>query len=312
MGDPKQIHLTFQHPKENWPAFLGVKLDESSYDILVDESADVFTPEGDILFRFRKKCLPKDQAAKAFDHLKKIYEISVNRGIANGRMALRTVNEPYIKKDGSLSRYNRGLGALIAKNAQTLFGSSSIIGYVDRYPRRPYCRETAYTAKHTQAFHGDISRFFRSVNEQYQKMDPDRYRLQQEVVNRTSPDFVIRGTSYTTVTVNQSFQTAVHTDQGDLKAGLSNILVLRQGKFSGGHLVFPHYRAAVRLDSLDLMCFDSHHMHGNTPIVGVPGSFRRLSCVLYYRERMQDCGSAAEELERAKRRKLGDKLHGKI
>jgi predicted 2-oxoglutarate/Fe(II)-dependent dioxygenase YbiX len=123
---------------------------------------------------------------------------------------------------------------------------------------------------------------------------------------------LIADTSFTTITVNQNFQTAVHTDQGDLKAGLSNILVLRAGDVQGGILVFPHYRAAVRLDTCDLLLFDSHHMHGNTPIFGKVGQFTRVSLVLYYRERMIDCGSAAEEMERAKRRQKGDRLHGPL
>jgi hypothetical protein len=45
-------------------------------------------------------------------------------------------------------------------------------------------------------------------------------------------------------------------------------------------------------------------------MVGDKRSVERISCVFYYRERMHDCGTAAEELERAKRRTPGQKLHG--
>lgn len=298
---PRQIHLSFQHPKENWNAFLGVKLDETSYDLLVEEDADVWTPEGEILFRFRKRCLPRGMAEVAFAELMKIRHRTNNRGIAAGR--IYADRKRTVTKEGMPTNTPR-----MEKGGDVM---SSIIGYFDRYPRIPYCRETAYNADHPEAF-ARILPFLAQVDAQYQAMDQERYRRQRLVVDRTSPDFVIAGTSYTTITVNQNFQTAVHTDQGDLKDGLSNILVLRQGSFSGGNLVFPHYRAAVRLDSLDLMCFNSHHMHGNTPIVGSPGKFKRVSCVLYYRERMVDCGTAAEELERAKRRQKGERLHGKL
>ncbi len=60
------------------------------------------------------------------------------------------------------------------------------------------------------------------------------------------------------------------------------------------------------------MLFDSHHMHGNTALYGKVGNYTRISLVLYYRQNMIDCGTAAQELERAKNRKLGDKLYGSI
>lgn len=299
---PKQIRLSFQHPREKWDGFLGVKLDESSYDLLVDEDADVFTPEGALLFRFRKGAISPRLAVPAFNELVKIRAKSMNRGTAAGKLYMP--KEKIVRKDGRVSNTHEVLkgGAV----------NSAIIGYFDRYPRTPYCRETAYNADHPEAFGKQILPFLRAVDVAYEAMDGERYGAQKDWVDRTSKDFVISGTTFTTITVNQNFQTAVHTDQGDLKAGLSNILVLRSGDFNGGNLVFPHYRAAARLDSCDLMLFDSHHMHGNTPIYGKTGDFRRVSLVCYYRERMIDCGSATQELERAKRRAKGDALHGKI
>lgn len=129
-----------------------------------------------------------------------------------------------------------------------------------------------------------------------------------DIVDRTQPEWLIPGTPFTTVTVNRNWQTAVHTDRGDLKAGLSLITAMRRGEFTGGYLVFPHYRIAVDLQDRDLLMFDSHHMHGNTPIVGKVGQWERVSCVLYFRERMADCLTAQAELERAQHRKPGDPL----
>jgi hypothetical protein len=293
--------LEWQHPKTEWDSFKGKKLDESSYDTLLDEDVDVFTPEGEVLLRLRKKCLPGNLAAEAFEVLKKIKTKTNNRGYASGKLYMS--NQPRMKKDGTVSKTHS-----VAKGGEVI---SSVIGYFDRYPRIPYCRQTAFNANEPGEWQRVLP-FIQATDMAYKAIDEERYERQMEVVRRTSPDFTIPGTSYTTVTVNQNFQTAVHTDQGDLKDGLSNILVLRAGEFQGGNLVFPHYRCAVRLDTCDLLLFDSHHMHGNTPIFGKVGGYTRVSCVLYYRERMQDCGTAAEELERAKSRKKGEALHGKI
>lgn len=298
---PRQIHLTWQHPKEKWDDLLGVKLDENSYDELLDEDCDVFTPEGDILLRLRKKCLPADLAAQAFPVLEKIKQKTNNRGYASGKIYM--TNEKVVTKSGRVSNSHG-----VAKGGEVMSG---VIGYYDRYPRIPYCRQTAFNANEPKKFE-KVLPFIKAVDLAYKTLDPERYAKQHAWVEKTSKDFVIEGTSYTTITVNQNFQTAVHTDQGDLKEGLSNILVLRAGEFQGANLVFPHYRKAVKLDTCDLMLFDSHHMHGNTPLFGKVGQYIRISLVLYYRERMIDCGTAAQELERAKRRQKGDQLYGRI
>lgn len=298
---PKQIHLTFQHPKETWDKFLGVKLDENSYDFLLNEDADVFTPEGEILLRLRKKILPADLAASAFEILKKIKTKTANRGMASGKLYMNP--PPMLKKDGTLSNYH-----VVEKDGRVM---SSVMGYYDRYPRIPYCRETAFNANEPEKFQ-KVLPFLQAADVCYRHMDPDRWAIQKSWVDKTSPDFVIKDTTYTTITVNNNFQTAVHGDAGDLKEGLSNITVFRAGTYQGAHLVFPHYRAAVNLDTCDLMCFNSHHIHGNTALYGKLGQYIRISLVLYYRERMIDCGSALEELERAKRRQKGEPLIGKI
>jgi hypothetical protein len=57
----------------------------------------------------------------------------------------------------------------------------------------------------------------------------------------------------------------------------------------------------------DLLLFDVHEVHGNTPLVGEGpecepenGGHERISVIYYFREKMTDCLSPAEELERAK------------
>lgn len=300
----KTIHLTFQHPPDTWDNFLGTKLDEDSYDLLVKEDADVYTPEGEILFKFRKKCLNPEAAQAAFPTLLGIKEASKNRGVANGNLFLEKMKEPLYKKDGTLSKNKLNHGD---KNFD--LGSSVVIGFYDRYVRRPYCRETAFNAKDKIGWN-KVLPFLQSCSDEYQKAAPESFQKQKAVADRTHPDWIIPKTNFTTITVNQNWSTACHKDVGDLKDGLSCITALRAGKYTGANLVFPHYRAAVNLDTLDLLMFNSHHIHGNTPLIGKVGGYKRVSLVLYFRENMVKCKSAAEELEIAKNRKPGDALWG--
>jgi hypothetical protein len=231
--------------------------------------------------------------------LNTIKQTTNNRGMATGK----GLAKPFIKKDGTVSKSN----SIPSKYAV----NSAIIGYFDRYPRFPFCRQTAFTAQETAKWNA-LMPFFQRVSQAYSEIAPEKFAIQKNVVDKTSKDFVIPNTVFTTITVNKNWSTAVHTDQGDLKSGLSSILVLRSGDFSGCNLVFPKFRIAVDLRQGDLLLFDSHHAHGNTPLIGSIRSSLRISCVCYYRERMIDCGTAAEELEFAKQRLKGTRLYGKI
>lgn len=296
LGVPR-LNLSWQAPREQWDDFLGQKLGEDSYDVLLTEDADVFTPEGELLLNFRKKCIPQLACADAFAELRKLNQKTSNRGMASGKGLQRK----RIRQDGTISNTNE-----VPREHQVI---SNIIGYFDRYTRIPYCRQTAYNANHPEEF-ARVLPFLKGASAAFARHAPERFAVQMEVVKKTNPDFVIQGTVFTTITVNKNWQTAVHTDKGDLKEGLSCITALRAGKFTGGNLVFPHYRVAVNLDTSDLLLFDSHHMHGNTPLVAENRRepFERVSLVLYYRKKMQHCLSSEGELQRAKNRRHGQPL----
>jgi hypothetical protein len=138
---------------------------------------------------------------------------------------------------------------------------------------------------------------------------PENYMLQRDVADSTSKDFVIHNTAFTTVTVNRNWQTAVHTDKGDFENGFGNLVVLRKGRYTGGHFVMPKWGVAFDLQNCDLLLADVHQLHGNTPIHKIDEDAKRVSLVMYYRKNMVACGTADEEMVIAKNRKLGDKLN---
>jgi hypothetical protein len=297
LAESQRVDLTYQAPRDQWERFEGLKLDSRSFDRVIDYDADVYTPEGDLLLKFRKNCIPFEQMSVAYAILRKIRTKSLNRGMATNKLY---ANVQPIRKSGVVSK-TREVPAKYAVN-------SNIIGYFDRYVRIPYCRQTAWTAKHPLEWER-LHPFFLACNDVYAGAAPDRYAAHLRHAERVKPEWKIRGTVFTTVTVNRNWQTAVHTDAGDLKDGLSLITAMWLGKHQGGQLVFPHYRVAVDLQNCDLLMFDSHHMHGNAPIIGKTGGWERVSLVLYSREKMDRCLTASQELERAQNRKAGDPLY---
>lgn len=289
-------------------ALAGTLLEDDSYDRLIAHDARVLKPDGTPLLVYRSGVLPAALCRRAYQALRTAASVTDNRGMAGGLLgpsrqtdrpigvAGRTRYRPR-KADGSLSNQNAALPV-----------RSGIVGYFDRSTRFPYCRQTAFTIEHTDLFL-QAHPFIQAVDRIFAIELPDRHAAQKAVARRTHPDFVIHGTVFTTVTVNRNWQTAVHKDVGDLKAGFGVMACLRAGRYTGGHLVFPRYRVAVDMRTGGVLLADVHEWHGNTPLVGQPGGFERISLVFYYRERMHECGSAAAERDRAKRRQRGQPLH---
>lgn len=288
--------------------FPGRFMTEQNFDLLIQEDCDVITDNGKFLLRFRKRVIPEKIAEVAYNNLRNAASKNDNRGLAGGMVDVNKVRNANavgvargtkfreVKRDGTLSTQQR-----------SNIVNSGIIGFFDRGTRYPYCRQTAFNEKHLLKFIGALP-FVRWVDKLYAELMPEQYKLQREMADNTHPDFVIKDTSFTTVTVNKNFQTAVHKDAGDFRHGFGNLSVLQAGYYDGGYTVFPQYRIAVDVRSCDLLLMNVHEWHGNTPIIGRSAIYERVSLVMYYRENMINCKSAEEEAQIAKRRARGTKL----
>jgi hypothetical protein len=163
---------------------------------------------------------------------------------------------------------------------------SGVAGWYDRYPRIPYGRPTAYTEHHPELFERAYP-FLQSLNKGFKELLPWRWSNQRSVADKIDSKFLVPDTVFTTITVNKTFRTAAHYDAGDYQDGLSNLLVLGSGEYTGGYLVFPEYRIAVNVRPGDLLLVNNHEvLHGNTPIVLDHPKAERISVVCYFRENM--------------------------
>lgn len=179
--------------------------------------------------------------------------------------------------------------------------NSGVAGWYDRYPRIPYGRATSYTEKNPELFKKAYP-FLQTLNKGFKDLLPWRWGNQKAAADKIDPNFLVPETVFTTITVNKTFRTAAHRDAGDLDAGLSNLLVLGTGEYTGGYLIFPEYRIAVNVRPGDLLLVNNHEIiHGNTPIVlNNPDdeTNERISVVCYFRENMLELKSYEYEMLR--------------
>lgn len=349
----------------------GQFVDESHYDILVEEDCDVYMPaphgedpysEERIVFKFRKNYFTKEEQEQAYLGLREAATETQNRGMAAGPREGKLGNREWVtdyefdviqhfsnpksnlfgsdpveeikqkhqnkkpepsnknnvwsiqavKKDEfdfekwvertkllSLEDQKVETKQMVQKYiCQTTYANgvlSGIAGWFDRYPRIPYGRATSYTANNPAKF-AMAYPFLQHLAKGFKELLPWRYENQMKAARKLDSRFLVPGTPFTTITVNNTFRTAAHYDAGDLNSGLSNLLTLsNDGRYSGGYLIAPEYRVAVNPRPGDMLLINNHEvMHGNTPIVCEEGS-ERISLVCYFREKMLELGSKEYE-----------------
>lgn len=277
----KYIRLSFERPEAELKNLQGRVLDESYVSTVVgDEDTTVTTPSGDVHAVFLKGAIPRGNCELAHPFLLKSASSSVIGGFRG--TAAGTGTQLDYKKDGTLSKMRR-----VPKEERLLGAKDGVLGYLDENNFSP-CRLTAYTRNHWEQFGSTVLPYIHAVDSVLQAHMPERHEAQLTVAN-TTPGFVIDGTSFSTVTVNLNFATACHRDSGDLADGAGVITCFTSGVFTGGTLVFPKWNLGFNLGTGDVLLCDVHQLHGNLPLKGEPGTYERLSCVFYYREKLQDC-----------------------
>ena len=299
---PENIYL--QHDEllsiEHAESLSGSFAQETHYRYLINSECSVYKPGGGLLLKLIKNVIPVDIGATAYGILAKAKMIVPtgrnNRGLATGKSDGRATTKAVLTNGQSSNQ-----------NINTEESKSGVIGYFNREPRLPYCRETVYLRKHPEDWKA-LQPFIASVDKAFAFHAPEHHARQQEIADQCSSDFIINGTAFSTITVNKNWQTSYHRDDGDCKEGLGVLADLRGGEFTGGVLVLPRFRVAVQMESCDVLLFDVHELHGNSEIIGNPNKYCRITAVFYLREKMIDCECASEEYLRVKSRKVGTPL----
>lgn len=289
-----ELRIRTQVSPEEMESKVGKVLTEDDFNITPTRDCILKKPNGQILAIYRKAIIPAELRDAAYPILQSLKsETTTNRGLASGT--------PRVQGPGTRS---------YAMNVP-----SALVGGFEAQGPRKFCRLTAWTGRETEQYQA-LWPLLGFIGERMLADAPDRYAAQMTEVARTHPDWVIPGTPFSTVTVNNTYPTGVHKDEGDLDAGISTLAVFREGTFRGGVLVFPEYRVGIEMQDRDLLLMDAHAWHGNTQfdppvkrsmtgkIEGGDPGFERISIVSYFRTKIVGCDAAADEAE--KRRMLAE------
>lgn len=273
---------------------VGKILSEDDFNVTPTRDCIIYKPDGQILAVYRKGIIPPELRESTWPILHELKsETTTNRGLASGT--------PRVDGPGTRS--------------YAMAVPSALLGGFEAQGPKQYCRLTAWTGRETEKYRL-LWPLLQFIGGRMEVDAPARHKAQMAEVAKTHPDWIIPGTPFSTVTVNNSYPTGVHKDAGDLDAGISTLAVLRRGQFGGGVLVFPEYRVGVDMQDGDLILMDAHSFHGNTDfdppikrnmtgkIEGSEPGFERISIVSYLRTKIVTCESVADEGE--KRRLLAE------
>ena len=261
------------HVGKNWDDArmadrMNTYVEKSDIKDVIDDDADVYTEDGKLLLRFRKKALPQEKAELFYDNVIDFAKhVSSNRGNATGSEKRNVRENPKVMSNifGYFDRWS--------PSQKVIFRKAGIKPIVD-------VRECRFNRDYPEKYKKTIP-LIQEIDKMYKKLTPEYYKLQRKKANQTH--FKIPGTSFTTITANINFQTTIHCDKGDDIEGFGNLAVIEHGAYTGGETCFPQYGVGVNVRSGDALFMDVHQPHGNLPINKKTEDTTRLSIVCYLR-----------------------------
>ena len=126
------------------------------------------------------------------------------------------------------------------------------------------CRLTHFTRTNFDKYNQGLP-FIQHINKLFKRLIPESYQKQLDRAN-TKPHLKIPKTSFSTVTINRNFRTAMHRDAGDFKEGFGNLTVIERGKYHGGYTIFPQFGIGINVRTGDFLAMDVHKYHANSEL----------------------------------------------
>jgi hypothetical protein len=272
----KEADLALREPTPLAPQLTDY--DQKNFVHSADGEAKALKDDGSILFWLIPNAFEPTDLHKAYEHLKTVKGSCANRPETTG-----TTREMRPRSDGSESNQYRAPLEVVEKYKK-MGCEADFLGYYER----PYCRQTAWTAKNPEVLRNTWP-LVNGADRVFKELLPERHKFQYYHACE-APDFQLGNTAFSTVTVNRKLATTYHRDEGDLEGGFGVMLTL--GDFAGGQLVFPTFRVAVDYQPGSMILADVHETHGN--VQNVEGD--RVTCVLYVRENITKCAGTAEDI----------------
>ena len=236
---------------------------------IIDEDMDVYTKEGKLLLKFRKKKLDKNKTNDFYNATFKftMSNTSKNRGGTQGS------KKKSIKHNAPIRSSIIGYFDKWAPNQKVTFKNKGV--------KTPLAvRETNFVENYPEKMK-KAEGLIREIDKLYKHLLPEYYKKQAKKARQT--EFKIGNTSFTTITTNINFKTAIHKDKGDDGEGFGNLTVIQRGEYEGGETCFPQYGIGVNVREGDILFMDVHEWHGNLPTKFLSKESFRMSVVCYLR-----------------------------
>lgn len=300
----------------------GTYFEEKDIPIIIDHDADIYvndpaaieTGGRRLLAKLRKGVFSDELINIGWEGFFKTAAASRNRGAAAGPIDMSSMywkkRQP-VKIDKWSTQYIQD--GKVSKMRVNNNVYSSVLGYFEETPFMGLpCRLTSYTQAFFKYYKKGLP-FIRAIDEQFRHLIPDKYSKQLRRITK-DPFYRIKGTAFSSITVNRNFRTALHKDAGDFKDGFGNLTVIERGKYHGGYTLFPQYGIGIDLRTSDFLAMDVHEWHCNTAMYetkedaefnkampqiyrhsadtgtqGVDYPYTRLSFVCYLREKIEGC-----------------------
>ena len=304
----------------------GKLLDESYYkkmrkDYLIDYDCDGYgldeKGKKQLLFKFRKGVIPSNLTNTAIDSFSKAAKVKKeNRGAAAGpldRKKLPNYVNKLVKPSRFRTYFTKKSDGKKSTRSISNYAKSNIAGYFD-YPSNHdtvngskfVCRETAFVRCNKQKWN-NAQPFIKRVDSVYKNLLKNYYDRQKYRADVT-PNYVIRDTSFSTLTMNYSFRTAIHKDKHNINTdeGITVMTVCEDeknpNKYSGCYLGFPQYGFVLDVRNGDFLAMDNKTgWHGNTEFIKKTKPvgdktdiqnnwhYNRLAMIFYLRDGIQNC-----------------------
>ena len=296
----------------------GTYFDGKGYTIF-DEDVDVYAMvngEKKLLAKLRKQVLDPAIIRTGWEGFWIAAGPSRNRGAAAGPIDVKgnywKKRKPVDIKGWSANETVRGSVSKMRVNNNVF---SSVLGYFNATPfMKLPCRITSYTMRYWKYYKHGLP-FIHAIDACFKALVPDKYALQRKAAEQM-PMVHIQDTSFSSVTINRNFRTALHKDDGDFKDGYGNLSVIERGHYHGGFTLMPEFGIGFNVRTGDFLAMDVHQWHCNTELyetaedkeknkslprihkdsletgtLGAEKPFSRVSFVCYLREKLRDCDS---------------------
>lgn len=183
---------------------IGGILEPSDVNVMLIGPTRVLMPDGRPLCVYLPKAIPDELRELTWEILHSFKgKYTDNRGLASGTPRMATVQ----REEGEPPARSRALNV-----------ASSIVGSFEATGPKQYCRLTAWTGRENEQWR-TLWPLFQFIGQRFAETVPDRYANQAKAASETSPEWVIPGTVFTTITINNTYPTGVHQDKGDLDEG---------------------------------------------------------------------------------------------